>query len=70
MDGPVEGSSVHRTCSVLQFSQVEETFSETRVGPMQTGAPDGLTRREGSETPNISLHSKETYFWLKSYSEV
>lgn len=47
---PVEGVSVHRSLSVLQLPQVEETLSEPRVGPVQTGAPDGLTEKTNVQT--------------------
>lgn len=46
----MEGVSVHGSLGILQFPQVEETLSESRVGPVQTGAPDGLTEKTNKPT--------------------
>lgn len=45
LEGPVEGVSVHTAISILQFPQVEETLSETRVRLVQTRVPDGLAEK-------------------------
>lgn len=71
-EGPVEGVSVHRSLGVLQFPQVEETLSEPRVRPVQTGAPDGLTEktnattvfRNNSNNWHCRLQSQQSFFYL------
>lgn len=52
---PVEGVSVHRALSVLQFPQVEETLSEPGVRPVQTRAPDGLTEKTNAATASPKI---------------
>lgn len=46
----MEGVSVHGTIGILQFPQVEETLSETRVRLVQTRVPDGLAAKTNTPT--------------------
>lgn len=42
-DSPVEGVSVHGARGVLELPQVHGTLSQSRVGLLKAGAPDGLS---------------------------